>query len=32
MKSIEIFARGRTLDEIDIYGDELQPQYQVAKA
>ena len=30
MKGIEVFARGRTLQELDLYGDELKPMFQPA--
>ena len=28
MDYIEFFARGRTLDNFDLYGDELSPPFQ----
>lgn len=28
MELLEVFARKRTLDEFDLYGDELTPVYQ----
>lgn len=30
MKCLEIFARKRIIDEFDLYGNELQPNFQPA--